>query len=76
MFGKKSFYLLLTFDFVERLRERLRVGALAGMGERRSVIDEVASLVEEWVLPLIPLTSSKVLALDKTKNNFFTCHDF
>jgi len=36
VFGEKSFYLLLTFDFVERLRERLRVGASAGMGERSS----------------------------------------
>ena len=34
----------------ERLRERLRVGASAGMGELARVIDEVASLVEEWRL--------------------------
>ncbi len=24
----------------------------------------------------VPLTSSKVLSLDKTKNNFFTCYNF
>ena len=44
MFGEKSFYLLLTFDCVERL-------------------------------PLIPLTASKVLALDKTKNTLSSCFD-
>ena len=25
---------------------------------------------------IVPLTSSKILPLDKTKNNFFTCYDY